>query len=58
MFQRLPRHLMPCQMILFAVLLLGGPMGVSRGFMKFGGALMVFVMRPVVVSLRHQMVTI
>jgi hypothetical protein len=50
--QGLPRKLVRGTVILHSVLL-GNVMGVRRDIVQFGRALMVFVMRSVVVSGRH-----
>jgi hypothetical protein len=49
----LPGMLLPGQVILFAVLLGGGAMGMRRAIVQLGGSLMIFVMRSVVIACRH-----
>jgi hypothetical protein len=52
-FQRLSGMLVPRQVILFAVLLFGGTVGMCRSVVQFCGSLMVFVMRSVVKTSGH-----
>jgi hypothetical protein len=53
LFQGLPRMLVPGQVLLLAVLLLRDAMGVRGDIVQFGGALVIFVMRSVVITSRH-----
>ena len=52
--QSLPGVLVPAQVILLSMLL-GDPMGMRRGVVQFGGALVILVMRSVVIAGGHDL---
>lgn len=52
-FQFLPGMLVSRQVILFAMLLLGGKMSMRATLMQFGGTLVVLVVRSVVETFGH-----
>jgi hypothetical protein len=52
-FQRQTRELMPGQVVLLALVLLGRTVGMGRRIVHFGGLLVVLVMRTVVIAFGH-----
>jgi len=58
MLQRLPGMFVSRQVILFSVLLLGGTVGVRGGVVQFCRPLVILIVRSIVITSRHQIVTI